>query len=126
MYEGIADAVNSALVAVLILISVGALIGTSTTTSYIESAAGVSADTQKKMLEKVCVLMTDLDAGIESLELAISKAADISGAGEQAEWFRGIVIPAMDAVRKAADGLEVIVDADIWPLPTYPEVLFIK
>ena len=89
-------------------------------------AAGVSAETQKKMLEKVCNLMTDLDAGIDSLEVAITKADDISGAGEQAEWFRGIVIPAMDAVRKAADGLEMIVDADIWPLPTYAEMLFIK
>ena len=90
------------------------------------SAAGVSADTQKKMLEKVCSLMTDLNAGIDSLEVAISKAADIFGFGEQAEWFRGIVIPAMDAVRAAADGLEMIVDADIWPLPTYAEMLFIR
>lgn len=89
-------------------------------------AAGASADTQKKMLDKVCTLMKDLNAGIESLEVAISKAADISGSGEQAEWFRGIVIPAMDTVRVAADGLEMIVDADIWPLPTYAEMLFIK
>jgi glutamine synthetase len=32
----------------------------------------------------------------------------------------------MDAVRTAADELEAIVDADLWPLPTYAEMLFVK
>jgi glutamine synthetase len=90
------------------------------------SSAGISADTEKKMLEKVCGLITDLDAGIEKLETAAGMASDISETAEQAEGYRGIVVPAMEAVRQAADGLELIVDADIWPLPTYPEMLFIK
>ena len=44
----------------------------------------------------------------------------------QAEAFRNIVIGAMEKVRAAADRLELIMDADLWPLPTYAEMLFVK
>jgi glutamine synthetase len=36
------------------------------------------------------------------------------------------LLPAMEAVRLAADGLEKIVADDLWPLPKYSEILFIK
>ena len=36
------------------------------------------------------------------------------------------VIPAMTAVREVADQIEVILPDDLWPLPTYREMLFIK
>jgi glutamine synthetase len=44
----------------------------------------------------------------------------------QAKYARDTVLPAMKAVRKAADTLEVWVADDLWPLPTYQEMLFIK
>ena len=37
-----------------------------------------------------------------------------------------VVIPAMNAVRAAGDQLETLVADDLWPLPTYQEMLFIK
>jgi glutamine synthetase len=40
--------------------------------------------------------------------------------------MRDTVIPAMDAVREVADRLERIVADDLWPLPKYSEMLFIK
>jgi glutamine synthetase len=43
-----------------------------------------------------------------------------------ATYMRDKVIPAMDAVRDVADRLEKIVADDLWPLPKYSEVLFIK
>ncbi len=89
-------------------------------------AAGVSADTQKKMLEEICALITDLSAGIEDLEAAVAESGAIEDCAGQAETFRNIVIPAMEKVREAADRLELIVDADLWPLPTYAEMLFVK
>jgi glutamine synthetase len=45
---------------------------------------------------------------------------------EHAKWARDTVIPAMDAVREVADRLERIVADDLWPLPKYSEMLFIK
>jgi glutamine synthetase len=45
---------------------------------------------------------------------------------EGAEYMRDEVIPAMDGVREVADRLERIVDSELWPLPRYSEILFIK
>jgi glutamine synthetase len=45
---------------------------------------------------------------------------------DEAKYMLGTVIPAMDAVRAEADKLEKTVADDIWPLPKYSEILFIK
>jgi glutamine synthetase len=90
------------------------------------AGAGVNAETQTKMLTKVCDLITALQTGIETLEKATAKAADVEGSEAQAESYRDDVIPAMNAVRAAADELETLVDADLWPLPTYAEMLFMR
>ena len=43
-----------------------------------------------------------------------------------AEYFRDTVLPAMADVREVADRLERLVADDLWPLPKYSEILFIK
>jgi glutamine synthetase len=45
---------------------------------------------------------------------------------DEAKYMQGTVLPAMDAVRATADALEKIVADDLWPLPKYSEILFIK
>jgi glutamine synthetase len=45
---------------------------------------------------------------------------------ERAARVASDVQPAMAAVRVAADALEELVDDDLWPLPTYPEMLFLS
>jgi glutamine synthetase len=63
-------------------------------------------------------------AGLEEVNLS-----DNQPDGEPMEWaiyMRDKVIPAMDSVRAVADHLERIVADDLWPLPKYSEMLFIK
>lgn len=88
--------------------------------------AGVAADTQVSMLREICELMKSLQCGVEVLDEAVAKASDIEDFAKQAEDYKDSVIPAMQAVRQSADELEKIVDADLWPLPTYAEMLFLK
>ncbi len=45
---------------------------------------------------------------------------------KHAKYFRDKVIPAMNALRETGDSLECVVPQDLWPLPTYREMLFIK
>ena len=45
---------------------------------------------------------------------------------DHAKYSRDVIIPAMNAVRAAGDQLETLVADDLWPLPTYQEMLFIK
>ncbi|NDH93920.1 MAG: hypothetical protein EBZ13_05160 [Planctomycetia bacterium] len=44
----------------------------------------------------------------------------------EAEHFHRQVVPAMQQLRETADRMEVLLPDDLWPLPTYAEILFIK
>jgi glutamine synthetase len=85
-------------------------------------AAGVEADTTP--LAEVTVPLTELRTALAGL-----KAAMESDAGEttlsEAEHAGNELLPAMAAVRAAADTLEGIVADDLWPLPSYQEMLYI-
>ena len=88
--------------------------------------AGVESGSQKNMLEKVCGLIDSLSNATECLKNAACQANSIDNTAKKAENYRDVVKPAMALVRKAADELETMVDAKIWPLPTYAELLFVK
>jgi glutamine synthetase len=89
-------------------------------------AAGITPAVQKRELEKTNSLLEDLSSAIEALEKAVGKAKSIEKALAKAKYYRDDVIPAMSEVRKAADTLETIVDAELWPLPSYAEMLFVR
>ncbi|MFL5975862.1 MAG: glutamine synthetase III [Solirubrobacterales bacterium] len=78
-------------------------------------------------------LSTELSDLVDSLVEAIGKleAANARHEGEEgsldhAVYMRDTVVPAMAGVREVADRLEGIVADDLWPLPKYAEILFIK
>jgi glutamine synthetase len=86
-------------------------------------AAGASADTS--LLGQVSDLVGKLQSSLAGLESATSHHG-AEGALAEAKHFATGVLPAMLKVREAADALEGVVADDIWPLPTYQEILFIK
>ena len=86
-------------------------------------AAGVEADTTD--LLAVSELITALRTGIADLRSALAGAHAHEGI-EEAAYHRDTIIPAMLEVRDAADALEAVVADDLWSLPTYQEMLFIR
>jgi glutamine synthetase len=88
--------------------------------------AGASSASQMDMLEKVCGLIDGLNAAITGLEDSVTKAKKMTDSIKQAELYKSIVIPAMNELRPIADELETLMDADLWPLPTYAQMLFCK
>jgi glutamine synthetase len=85
-------------------------------------AAGVEPDLTA--LQDVSVPLADLRAALADLRAAL--AADPGAEPlDEAEHARDDLLPAITAVRAAADKLEGIVADDLWPLPTYQEMLFI-
>ena len=85
-------------------------------------AASVPADTST--LEPVSIRLADLRVALAALGDAI---AGNSGHDVHAEalYARDSLLPAIEAVRTAADSLEGVVADDLWPLPTYQEMLHI-
>ena len=72
-------------------------------------------------------LVGDFVDAIKALETAnLKENQQDEPAAAWATFLRDNVIPAMDAVRTVADALEKVVSDDLWPLPKYSEVLFIK
>lgn len=90
------------------------------------TAAGVDATVQKDILTKVCGLIGELSSAVFVLEASVEKASSIEELDKQAIFFHDDVFVACTVVRGAADSLEQIVDAEVWPLPTYAEMLFLR
>ncbi len=84
-------------------------------------AAGVEADTS--LLEMVSNPIASLTKALAGLKTGL--AVHIDSANDEALHARDVLLPAMEAVRTAADELEGIVADDLWPLPTYQEMLYI-
>jgi glutamine synthetase len=86
-------------------------------------ALGVSVEL--KAPRKVAKLAAELEASIEALEAAMAHHGAKDTLAE-CEYLCAKVLPAMLAVRSAADGLEASVSDELWPLPTYQEMLFMR
>ncbi len=72
-------------------------------------------------------LVTEFVQAIKDLETAnLEENQPHDDVLKHAKYMRDTVIPAMDAAREAADQLEKVVADDLWPLPKYSEILFIK
>ena len=87
-------------------------------------AAGASTPAGVETLSALVSTINDLTRGISALEKA--EHHHDGDAFAHAKHIKEQVLPAMLELRKAADKLETMVDDEIWPLPTYREMLFIR
>jgi glutamine synthetase len=87
--------------------------------------AELKAAGNEQLVTETDELLKELFFAIEKLEAANEIHRDDT-IHEEADYMRDDVIPAMASVREVADKLEKIVADDLWPLPKYWEMLFIK
>jgi glutamine synthetase len=88
-------------------------------------AAGAPAKGTRTALDNLGALANSCKSRVDALQALLDH--DGSGNAEKhAKYFRDKVVPAMVALREAGDGLECVVPHDIWPLPTYREMLFVR
>lgn len=88
------------------------------------ASASLPAPVQEDLLAKVNGLVTSLYGNLTKLESAVSRAQVTGETVKQAESYRDDVVPVMQALRADVDALEMIVPRDMWPVPTYTELLF--
>lgn len=89
-------------------------------------ATGMSVEVsaQSSVLKELSPVLSSFSSSITALKKAVEKASSESSALKQAEAYSKLVISAMEALRADADKLETILPADIYPFPTYAELLF--
>jgi glutamine synthetase len=88
-------------------------------------AAGATAKETRRALDEICRLTDECKQRVDALEKLLEHEGN-GDAGKHAKYFRDKVIPAMTALREVGDALEGAVPQDLWPLPTYREMLFVK
>ena len=86
--------------------------------------AGADASTQIELLNDVTAKLNEAKTGLEDLKKATAKAQSIDDNQEKAESYKSEVMAAMAELRKPVDELEMIVDKDVWPVPSYGDILF--
>lgn len=87
-------------------------------------AAGGRSVEGKKLLDKVVKMVDEFKKRTDKLEAALNH---VTGTPEKhAKHYRDAVVPAMVALRETSDALENTVPHELWPLPTYREMLFVK
>lgn len=88
------------------------------------TAAGSDASVQKESLDEVTVLMKETKEALDTLVKATDEAAQKEEGEVQAKFYHSEVFPAMEALRAPVDKLEMIVDKEAWPMPSYGDLIF--
>ena len=87
-------------------------------------AAGVDASVQAEALAEVSELLKEAKEALAVLIKVTDEAATKEEGEEQAKFFKFTVFPAMEALRAPVDKLEMIVDKEAWPMPSYGDLMF--
>ena len=87
--------------------------------------AEADVTTQTTLLQEISSLLKEFNEKINTLQDVTAKARDLHGdANRQGIYCRDFVFTAMNELRSVADRLEVLVDYELWPLPSYTQMLF--
>ncbi len=87
-------------------------------------AAGVEPLVQAQLLAQINEKLGQMKQALSDLQSREAAAAAMTAAKAQAFCYKDEVMPAMEALRKPADELEMLVDRQDWPFPTYADLMF--
>ena len=86
--------------------------------------AGVDASVQAGLLKETSDLLAATKSALDALSAVTDKAAAMDEGEEQARFYHFDVVPAMETLRTPVDKLEMIVDKEAWPMPSYGDLIF--
>lgn len=86
--------------------------------------AGADASVQAELLTEVSSLLNQTKKALEALIVVTDQAASMEEGADQARFYHSDVVPAMAALRAPVDELEMIVDKEAWPMPSYGDLIF--
>lgn len=86
--------------------------------------AGADASMQMDLLKRVSVRLAAMQTALTRLEQVEEEASAMTDAKEQAFFYKDVIRTAMEELRAPADELEMMVDKEIWPIPTYGELMY--
>jgi glutamine synthetase len=79
---------------------------------------------QTDLLKQTLSLSSEAKSAVKKLQEVVKEASSITDQATAANYFKDYVIPAMDNLRAPIDELELIVEKELWPVPSYGDLLF--
>ncbi len=98
--------------------------GLAETVTRIKQAGAYDASISEALLGKALAKLSSADSNVRDLEAALDKAAAEMDVTRKAEICRDEVVVALFALRMDIDALEAIMPKDLWPVPSYEDMLF--
>ncbi len=89
-----------------------------------EACGDVCVDVQTELLSESSRLLSDTRDALKLLIEKVDKVAEKPHGREKAEFFLYEVVPVMNSLRTPVDKLEMIVNKEMWPMPSYGDLLF--
>lgn len=89
-----------------------------------KQSLSLSVEYERKTIDHLSHLVEEISRQTDVLQKRIAESQDYEDHQKKAEFYRDQVIPAMNALRQAADQLESEVGAKYWPYPVYSDLLF--
>ena len=88
------------------------------------TAAGAEASVQSELLAEISGLLSDTKVALQKLIDLDKKSEEVPEGSELAHYFHEEIVPAMAELRAPVDALEMIVDKEMWPMPSYGDLMF--
>lgn len=88
------------------------------------AAADVDVSVQTELLTETSALLSDAKVALAKLIDETDKAGAMEEGRDQAVYYRDVIKTAMDELRAPVDKLEMIVDKEMWPMPSYGDLIF--
>ena len=85
---------------------------------------GMTSKAEQKIADKLNELCDNFYDSIERLEKIVADARKISDVQKQAEFFHDYVLAEMNIMREIADEIEINMPQDLYPIPTYSEIIY--
>ena len=95
-----------------------------TAASKLAVSESISVRSETKTLSRLSADADAMSDAIDTLQDAVDAAKALPSESEKAVAFHDNVLPAMDALRAAADDAETVCGEDYWPLPSYSKMLY--
>ena len=91
----------------------------------VKSVCDADVSVQTELIEETSALLSDTKVALQKLIDVTEQGSGLSdNCKQQAVFFKDEVAPAMEALRYPIDKLEMIVDKELWPMPSYGDLIF--
>ena len=90
----------------------------------VKAAGPIDVSVQMDLLEKCTALLKDTNSAMSRLSKVVAKVPEIPEGRERAVYCKDEVCKAMTELRTPVDELEMLVDKEMWPMPSYGDLIF--